>query len=158
MKDVFANLCSGGASHYIWRESFRFSGISVLQTWYVFDMSGGLSILEETKKWSGNWVHLSCSSSSLKPLFSTKNRLDVKSWFGRTDLVKDLGRHGILWKATVSAAPSWKCESAFSILSQIRHRFHVAIVLFHDGIVAAAAAAAIIQRLMLRPGFRFQRS
>ena len=36
-------------------------------------------------------------------------------------------------------APSWKCESAFSILSQIRHRFHVAIVLFHDGIVAAAA-------------------
>ena len=42
-------------------------------------------------------------------------------------------------------APSWKCESAFSILSQIRHRFHVAIVLFHDGIVAAAAP--IIHRL-----------
>ena len=36
-------------------------------------------------------------------------------------------------------APSWKCESAFSILSYIRHPFHVAIVLFHDGIVAAAA-------------------
>ena len=48
----------------------------------------------------------------------------------------------------------------FPFLSQIRHRFRVAIVLFHDGIVAAAAAPpAMSHRLtMLRPRFHFHRS
>ena len=53
--------------------------------------------------------------------------------------------------------PLGNVSRRFPFLSQIRHRFRVAIVLFHDGIVAAAAAPpAMSHRLtMLRPRFHF---
>ena len=62
-------------------------------------------------------------------------------------------------KRDLSAAvllPLGNVSRRFPFLSQIRHRFRVAIVLFHDGIVVAAAPPAMSHRLtMLRPRFHF---
>ena len=49
--------------------------------------------------------------------------------------------------------PLGNVSRRFPFLSQIRHRFRVAIVLFHDGIVAAATPAMSHRLMMLRPRF-----